>query len=127
MFTFPHGLKLLGATGWCRVTNTLLYGELLKIDGTILKVHRCKSYVQPLYFFKKNIVANLLHFSLLVHKAMQRSKSFSKRTTMLNGGGRSTKNSHPFCQSLLASLASMIIKQLHIRMIVVELVSWLYI
>lgn len=40
---------------------------------------------------------------------------------MLNGGGKSTKSNHPSCQSLLASSASMITEQLHMRTIVLEL------
>lgn len=42
---------------------------------------------------------------------------------MLSVGVKSTKNSRPSCQSLLASSASMIIEQLHMRMIILELVS----
>ncbi|AQK55174.1 Dynamin-2A [Zea mays] len=52
---------------------------------------------------------------------MQRSKNYSKKTTMLNVGGKNMKNNHPSYQSSLASSAFMTIEQLHMRTIVLEL------
>ncbi|AQK55173.1 Dynamin-2A [Zea mays] len=62
-----------------------------------------------------------LQSSFTLHKAMQRSKNYSKKTTMLNVGGKNMKNNHPSYQSSLASSAFMTIEQLHMRTIVLEL------
>ncbi|KAL5669142.1 hypothetical protein ACJX0J_021363, partial [Zea mays] len=43
-----------------------------------------------------------LQSSFTLHKAMQRSKNYSKKTTMLNVGGKNMKNNHPSYQSSLA-------------------------
>ena len=80
-----------------------------------------------IFFIMCCSAANLVIISLSVHKAMQRLKNSSKRTTMLNVDGKKPKNSHLFCQHLLVSSASMITElQLHhIPMILLAQVSWL--